>query len=117
MWRTENGATTIIPEKWVQESTEAHSTTGQSGTYSGYGCMGWMAAGDYHTLPTGSYATSGHGGHTVKILPHPNTVIVLRVNTDAPDWKPINEPDDAVRGILETRLPAVSRAHSPGDTN
>jgi hypothetical protein len=40
----------------------------------------------------------------MEVLPDLNTVIVFRVNTDAADWQPIDDPDEAVLGILSARL-------------
>jgi CubicO group peptidase (beta-lactamase class C family) len=94
----------VIPAEWVGATTEAHSSTGKKGTYSGYGYMWWVAAKDYDAIGKGSYAASGYGGHTVEILPDLNTVIVLRVNTDAAGWQPIDDPDEAVLGILRARI-------------
>jgi CubicO group peptidase (beta-lactamase class C family) len=96
----------ILPAGWVEESTRAHSTTEGTGTYSGYGYMWWIAARDYGEIKKGSYAASGYGGHTLEILPHLNTVIALRVNTDDPSSRLIgtDEVDDLMRVILAARL-------------
>ncbi len=74
----------IIPATWVRESTYPYSSTGGSGTYSGYGYMWWIAARDFWGIEKGSYAASGYGGHTLEVLPSLNTVIVFRINTDDP---------------------------------
>jgi len=74
----------IVPAAWVQQSTTPYSRTGASGTYSGYGYMWWIAAQDAASIAQGSYAASGYGGHTLEVLPHFNTVIVFRINTDDP---------------------------------
>jgi CubicO group peptidase (beta-lactamase class C family) len=66
--------------------------------------MWWIAAKDDGAIKKGSYAASGYGGHTLEVLPDLNTVIVLRVNTDAPGWQAINEPDEAIQGILRARI-------------
>jgi len=94
----------IVPAEWVETSTRAHSTTGKTGTYSGYGYMWWVAAKDRAAIREGSYAASGYGGHTMEVLPDLNTVIVFRVNTDASGWQPIDDPDEAVLGILSARI-------------
>jgi CubicO group peptidase (beta-lactamase class C family) len=96
--------TQVVPADWVDASTDAHSTTLDTSTYSGYGYMWWIAAKDHGAIKKGSYAASGHGGHTLEVLPDLNTVIVFRVNTDAADWLPITDPDDAVLGILRARI-------------
>jgi CubicO group peptidase (beta-lactamase class C family) len=96
--------TQVVPSDWVAASTTVHSSTGDRGTYSGYGYMWWIAAKDDGAIKKGSYAASGYGGHTLEVLPDLNTVIVLRVNTDAPGWQAINEPDEAIQGILGARI-------------
>jgi CubicO group peptidase (beta-lactamase class C family) len=93
----------LIPAEWVEESTQAHSLTGKSGTYSGYGYMWWIAAKDYRDIKEGSYAASGYGGHTLEILPHLNTLIVFRINTDDPNYRPISDEDQLVIQILGAR--------------
>jgi CubicO group peptidase (beta-lactamase class C family) len=75
----------IIPTAWVEESVIPYSHTGDSGTYSGYGYMWWVAAEDHWAIPQGTFAASGYGGHTMEVVPDLNTVIVLRINTDDPD--------------------------------
>jgi CubicO group peptidase (beta-lactamase class C family) len=95
----------ILPATWVEESTRPHSTTLDTGTYSGYGYMWWIAARDDGEIRKGSYAASGYGGHTLEVLPHLNTVIALRVNTDDPNARLIgtDEVDDLIRTILAAR--------------
>jgi CubicO group peptidase (beta-lactamase class C family) len=95
----------ILPAGWIAESTQPHSKTAKAGTYSGYGYMWWIAAKDDGAIKAGSYAASGYGGHTLEVLPHLNTVIVLRVNTDDPDARLIgtDEVDDLVRTVLAAR--------------
>lgn len=93
----------LIPAEWVEQSTQPHSSTGGSGTYSGYGYMWWIAARDFSEIKQGSYAASGYGGHTLEVLPHLNTVIVFRVNTDDPNCRPISDEDQLVVQILEAR--------------
>ena len=99
-----NGAQ-IIPADWVEESTKAHSRTGQTGTYSGYGYMWWIAAEDFGDIKKGSFCASGYGGHTVEVLPHLNTVIVIRINTDIPGFTNLaGAPvDQLILNILEAR--------------
>ena len=80
----------IIPNEWVEESTQVHSKTGGKGTYSGYGYMWWLTAKGYKEVKKGSYAASGYGGHTLEVLPHINTVVVFRINTDDPNIKLTN---------------------------
>jgi CubicO group peptidase (beta-lactamase class C family) len=91
----------IVPAAWVEESTQSHSRTDKSGTYSGYGYMWWIASSDYQGIPSGSYAASGYGGHTLEILPDLNTVIVFRPNTDAIGFQPIKDEDGLVLRVLE----------------
>lgn len=77
--------------------------TGKSSTYSSYGYIWWIAAKDYRDIKEGSYAASGYGGHTLEVLPHLNTVIVFRVNTDDPNYRPISDEDQLVIQILKAR--------------
>jgi CubicO group peptidase (beta-lactamase class C family) len=94
----------VVPREWVEVSSKVHSMTGDTGTYSGYGYMWWIAAEQHGAISKGAYAASGYGGHTLEILPDLNTIIVFRVNTDATGWQPIDDPDEAVLGILSARL-------------
>ena len=93
----------IVPAAWVQESTTPHSLTGSPGTYSGYGYMWWIAAKNYRSIQKGSFAASGYGGHTLEVLPHLDTVIVFRINTDNPNV-PLaggHQVDQLVSAILQ----------------
>ncbi|MGD8599003.1 MAG: serine hydrolase, partial [Anaerolineae bacterium] len=96
----------VVPRDWVELTTQAHSRTQDSGTYSGYGYMWWVADRDDDGIPAGAYAASGFGGHTVEVLPQLETVIVLRPNTDAPEARLLgsDEADDIVRTILQARM-------------
>jgi CubicO group peptidase (beta-lactamase class C family) len=76
----------VIPGTWVEESTRSYSSTGKTGTYGGYGYMWWVATESLGDIKVGSYAASGWGGHTLEVLPHLNTVIVIRFNTDDPGF-------------------------------
>ena len=75
----------IVPKKWVRESTTSYSDAGSAG---GYGYMWWVAAGGRHfpgaTLKDGSYSARGAGGHFMVVIPDRNLVVVHRVNTDLP---------------------------------
>lgn len=102
-WRGQDTASQVIPTGWVEQSTRSYSQTGKSGTYSGYGYMWWIAAKDYRDIIKGSYAASGYGGHTLEVLPDLDTVIVFRVNSDNPDYQPIQDQDGLVHRILEAR--------------
>jgi CubicO group peptidase (beta-lactamase class C family) len=95
----------IVPSTWVEESTRPISRTADNGTYSGYGYMWWIAAEDHGAIAEGSFAASGYGGHTVEVLPHLNTVIVLRVNTDddSSPWLGSHEADEVMLTILAAR--------------
>jgi CubicO group peptidase (beta-lactamase class C family) len=95
----------IVPADWVEKSLRTHSRTGQTGTYSGYGYMWWIAAEDFGDIKKGSFCASGYGGHTVEVLPHLNTVIVIRINTDRPDFTNLaGAPvDQLILSILEAR--------------
>jgi CubicO group peptidase (beta-lactamase class C family) len=95
----------IIPAGWVEESTRAYSKTEQSGTSSGYGYMWWVAVEDLGPIKTGTYCASGYGGHTLEVLPHLHTVIVIRFNTDVPGFENLaGAPvDRLISTILESR--------------
>jgi len=73
----------IIPKKWVRESTNSYSDAGPAG---GYGYMWWVAASGRHfpgaALPDGSFSARGAGGHFIVVIPDRNLVVVHRVNTD-----------------------------------
>jgi len=75
----------IVPGKWVRESTASYSDAGPAG---GYGYMWWVAARGKHfpgaTLPDGSYSARGAGGHFIVVIPNRKLVVVHRVNTDLP---------------------------------
>ena len=88
----------IISVEWVRESTASYSQRGIDG---GYGYMWWIANSDYQGIPSGAYAASGYGGHTLEILPDLNTVIVFRANTDAIGFQPIQNQDGLVLRVLE----------------
>ncbi len=73
----------IIPGQWVQESTTTYSPAWFG---SGYGYMWWVAVdGNMFpgvTLPEGSFAALGLGGHCVIVIPAFDTVIVHRMDTE-----------------------------------
>ncbi len=79
------GATRVLPDGWVAESTASYSDAGPSG---GYGYLWWVAVDGRHlpgvTLPAGSYSARGAGGHYILVVPAYDLVIVHRVNTDIP---------------------------------
>jgi len=86
----QNGAwngTQIIPEEWIQESTESYSDAGIDG---GYGYMWWVSVDSRHyptvNVPTGTYSARGYGGNHIVIVPEMDIVIIHRVETE------INEP-------------------------
>jgi CubicO group peptidase (beta-lactamase class C family) len=75
----------LIPRDWVKESTTSYSDAGNAG---GYGYLWWIAKNGKLlpavTLPAGSFAAGGAGGHSILIVPPLDLVIVHRVNTDIP---------------------------------
>jgi CubicO group peptidase (beta-lactamase class C family) len=89
----------IIPPEWVRESTATHvprigtrftqSADGEPGSW-GYGYMWWTPSADGAFLPgvsvpPGSYAAMGNGGHCIVVVPAADMVVVHRVdNDDAP---------------------------------
>jgi hypothetical protein len=101
----------IVSSAWVQESTTSHSRTDDDGTYSGYGYLWWIATYDHQSIPQGSYAASGYGGHTLQILPDLNTVIVIRPNTDESIGR-LQDTGEVDRLVMEI-LKASSRARGP----
>jgi hypothetical protein len=73
--------------------------------------MWWIAVRDYWSIPEGSYAASGYGGHTLEILPDLNTVIVIRPNTDESIGR-LQDTREVDRLVMEI-LKASSRARGP----
>jgi len=74
----------IVPQEWVQESTQAYSrsTFGQ-----GYGYLWWIGFMDGTiapavTLPEGSFLAEGAGGQYALIVPMLDLVVVHRVDRD-----------------------------------
>lgn len=65
----------ILPEKWVEESTMAHSQMNDKG----YGYMWW-------TYPEGAYAAAGYMGQRVLVIPKHRLVIVNRVFSGTPSF-------------------------------
>ena len=104
-WEGIDGVSSIVPASWVAESTRPYSRTGRPGTYSGYGYMWWVAAEDMGAIQKGSYCASGHGGHTLEVLPHLGTVVVIRFNTDVPGYENLagGAADGLILEILEAR--------------
>ncbi len=94
----------IIPPEWVEDSVKAYSQTGDTGTYSGYGYMWWIASADFGEIKAGSYCASGYGGHTLEVFPDLNTVIVLRFNTDLPGFEYRGSVDEIILKILKARI-------------
>lgn len=101
----------VLPAGWVEESIVPYSKTGGEGTYSGYGYMWWIAVDDHWGIQQGAFAASGYGGHTVEVLPDLKTVIVVRINTDAPSGRPLNNRD--VDRLVVEILRASNRVRDP----
>jgi CubicO group peptidase (beta-lactamase class C family) len=74
---------TIIPQQWVKESTTAYSPAWSG---SGYGYMWWVAVdGNLFpgvSLPEGTFAALGMGGHNLLVIPEYDTVIVYRMDSE-----------------------------------
>jgi CubicO group peptidase (beta-lactamase class C family) len=80
----------IIPEDWVEESTQAYSDARLYGS-DAYGYMWWVAEnGHPHkhmpgvNLKAGTYSARGYGGHYIFVIPDRNMVVVHRVDTYIP---------------------------------
>jgi CubicO group peptidase (beta-lactamase class C family) len=73
----------VVPAEWVEASILPYSEAGTSGAY---GYMWWVARDGILfrgvTVPHGTYAALGAGGHKVVVIPALDTVIVHRVDTD-----------------------------------
>ncbi len=76
------GDVQVIPEDWVDVSTSSYSDTRMPGT--GYGFMWWVLAEETHGLPPGSYYASGYGGQKIFVIPALRSVVVHRINVQAP---------------------------------
>ena len=79
------GENQVLPESWVRESTRAHSTTGRSGTTSGYGYMWWVTTRSGvrgRRIPIGTFTAIGHGGQRLAIIPSIDTVLVHLMDTE-----------------------------------
>jgi hypothetical protein len=76
----------VIPADWIEESTRSYSDTHDSGLYSGYGYMWWITTKAFGKIKEGTYTAAGYGGHMMTVVPELDTVIVLRFNTDDPDF-------------------------------
>lgn len=94
----------IIPAQWVKDSVTSYSET-RSG---GYGYMWWVATNGKFlpgvSIPDGSYAARGAGGHYILVIPAYDLVIVHRVNTDIQGTSVSGqESGKLVKLILEAR--------------
>ena len=79
--------TQVIPEDWVEESTQPYSDARLYGS-DAYGYMWWVAEDGrrYKHMPgvnlkQGTYSARGYGGHYIFVIPDHNMVVVHRVNT------------------------------------
>jgi CubicO group peptidase (beta-lactamase class C family) len=86
----------IISPDWVRESTATHvprigarftqPADGEPGSW-GYGYMWWTpsAEGSFYprvSVPSGTYAAAGNGGHHIVVVPAADMVVVHRVDND-----------------------------------
>lgn len=62
----------IVPEDWIEESLQWHSTVNE---VVGYGYMWWI-------IKDAGYMAIGYGGHYIHVIPDEKLVIVHRANTD-----------------------------------
>ncbi len=96
----------IVPRQWVKESTMAHSSAWFG---SGYGYMWWVAVdGNMFpgvTLPQGSFAALGLGGHFVVVIPAFDTVIVHRMDSET-NRQTSSISRELLGGFLKTLLAA-----------
>jgi CubicO group peptidase (beta-lactamase class C family) len=79
----------IVPQDWVQASTQAYSSSGYG---PGYGYLWWTgflggAVAPTVTLPKGSFLAEGAGGQYALVAPALDLVVVQRVDrdTDVPE--------------------------------
>ena len=77
-WNTEQ----IIPAGWIEVSTRSYSMTTTPGV--GYGFLWWVLVDDTYGMTKGSYYASGYGGQHLFVLPHINSLVVHRININAP---------------------------------
>ena len=101
------GDSQIVPAAWVRESTATHVprigarfTQAADGepAFGGYGYMWWTPSAEGAFLPrvsvpSGTYAAMGNGGHCIVVVPAAEMVVVHRVDND-----------DAPRRVDETQL-------------
>jgi CubicO group peptidase (beta-lactamase class C family) len=97
----------IVPRNWIRESTATHvpRVGARDGTSQcldhepskwGYGYMWWTPSADGAmypgaSVPPGTYAAMGNGGHQIVVMPAIDTIVVHRVDNDhAPRW--VDEP-------------------------
>lgn len=80
----------IVPEAWVQASTQAYS---RSALGLGYGYLWWIgfigdAVAPSVTLPAGSFMAEGAGGQFALVVPALDLVVIHRVDRDTPIPEP-----------------------------
>ena len=85
----------VVPQEWVQESTQAHST---SGFGPGYGYLWWTgylgdAIAPSVTLPAGSFMAQGAGGQYALVVPALDLVVVHTVDRDT------DTPNPSMRNV------------------
>jgi hypothetical protein len=69
--------------------------------------MWWVAAEELGAIREGSFAASGWGGHTMEVLPHLDTVIVIRYDTEDPTFRGDHAgapADELILKVLAARL-------------
>lgn len=97
----------IIPEKWIEESTDAHSITNYKNGV-GYGYLWWVGANGKifpnTRIKEQAYYAWGTGGHYIFVIPKSRLIIVNRVNTDV-QGKRVSDDQfgQLVQQILEAR--------------
>ncbi len=77
----------VLPEGWVDESTQPHSVfEGDRSEQGGYGYMWWVSVDGRHfsgveSVPEGTYTARGARGHVLAVVPDMDLVFVHRTDT------------------------------------
>jgi hypothetical protein len=98
----------IVPEKWIEKSTQAISTDlGDFSSREAYGFLWWVTQLNGRKM----YYASGTGGHRIMVFPEDDLVIIHRVNTYENFNVNENRVEDIAVEILNAKL-ATKKDHS-----